>query len=97
MHQARRDAARRPVRTIAPVYAPTDGDTLFTQATGSHGCGASLVLVGTMAAEVTAGRSCTRRGTPLRYVPPRRARTRRGAADRACNSAAVTLCTTDHA
>jgi hypothetical protein len=41
-------------RTLAPVHAPADGDTLFALATGSHGHGASPALVGTMAAEASA-------------------------------------------
>jgi L-aminopeptidase/D-esterase-like protein len=41
-------------RTIVPVHTPFDGDTLFALATGSMGRGASLALIGTMAAEATA-------------------------------------------
>ena len=41
-------------RTINPVHTMLDGDTLFTLATGLSGKTASMMLLGTMAAEVTA-------------------------------------------
>ena len=41
-------------RTIVPVHTPFDGDTLFALATGTSGRGASLALLGTLAAEATA-------------------------------------------
>ena len=41
-------------RTINPVHTMLDGDTLFTMATGQSGQTASMLLLSTMAAEVTA-------------------------------------------
>lgn len=41
-------------RTIVPAHTPYDGDTLFALATGGMGRGASPVLLGALAAEVTA-------------------------------------------
>jgi L-aminopeptidase/D-esterase-like protein len=41
-------------RAINPVHTQLDGDTLFTLATGKAGKSLSLLLLGTMAAEVTA-------------------------------------------
>lgn len=41
-------------RAINPVHTPFDGDTLFALATGKSGQSLSLVLLGTLAAEVTA-------------------------------------------
>ncbi len=40
-------------RAINPVHTQVDGDTLFALATGSSGQGASLTLLGALAAEVT--------------------------------------------
>ena len=41
-------------RTISPVHTPFDGDTLFALATGASGQPGNLVLIGALAAEVTA-------------------------------------------
>ncbi len=41
-------------RAINPVHSPSDGDTLFALGTGQAGKSASLLVLGTMAAEVTA-------------------------------------------
>lgn len=41
-------------RTIVPAHTPYDGDTLFALATGGTERGASLALLGTLAAEATA-------------------------------------------
>ncbi len=41
-------------RSINPVHSPFDGDTLFAIGTGLAGKSANLLLLGTMAAEVTA-------------------------------------------
>jgi L-aminopeptidase/D-esterase-like protein len=41
-------------RTIAPVHTPWDGDTLFALSTGSLALKAPDLLVGSLAAEVTA-------------------------------------------
>ncbi len=41
-------------RAINPIHTPYDGDTLFGLATGQSGRGAPLVLLGSLAAEVTA-------------------------------------------
>ena len=41
-------------RAIAPVHTPVDGDTAFAIATGSLGRSADLLLVGSLAADVTA-------------------------------------------
>jgi L-aminopeptidase/D-esterase-like protein len=41
-------------RSIVPAHTPFDGDTLFALATGSSGRGASLALLGALAAEATA-------------------------------------------
>jgi L-aminopeptidase/D-esterase-like protein len=41
-------------RTISPVHTPLDGDTLFALATGGAGVSGNLVVLGAMAAEVTA-------------------------------------------
>ncbi len=41
-------------RTISPVHTPLDGDTLFALATGGAGVPGNLVVLGAMAAEVTA-------------------------------------------
>lgn len=41
-------------RAINPVHSPLDGDTLFALGTGQAGKSASLLVLGTMAAEVTA-------------------------------------------
>ena len=41
-------------RAIVPVHTPVDGDTAFALATGSLGRGADLLVVGSLAADVTA-------------------------------------------
>lgn len=41
-------------QTIRPVHTPWDGDTLFALATGSSGVCADMMLLSTLAAEVTA-------------------------------------------
>jgi len=41
-------------RAIVPVHTPADGDTAFAIATGSLGRGADLLVVGSLAADVTA-------------------------------------------
>jgi len=41
-------------RAINPVHTMLDGDTLFALATGQSGKGASMLLLATLAAEVTA-------------------------------------------
>jgi L-aminopeptidase/D-esterase-like protein len=41
-------------RTIRPVHTPMDGDTLFVLATGASGQVADMMLLSTLAAEVTA-------------------------------------------
>jgi L-aminopeptidase/D-esterase-like protein len=41
-------------RSIVPAHTPFDGDTLFALATGTNGMALSPVLLGTLAAEVTA-------------------------------------------
>jgi L-aminopeptidase/D-esterase-like protein len=41
-------------RSIRPVHTPLDGDTLFVLGTGSSGQGADMMLLSTLAAEVTA-------------------------------------------
>jgi L-aminopeptidase/D-esterase-like protein len=41
-------------RCINPAHTPHDGDTLFALATGNRGQAADLVLIGALAAEVTA-------------------------------------------
>jgi L-aminopeptidase/D-esterase-like protein len=41
-------------RTIHPVHTLTDGDALFTLATGSSGRPGDMTVLGVMAAEVTA-------------------------------------------
>ncbi len=40
-------------RAINPVHSPSDGDTLFALGTGQAGRSASMLVLGTMAAEVT--------------------------------------------
>ena len=41
-------------RSINPVHTMSDGDTLFALGTGQAGKSASMLLLGTLAAEVTA-------------------------------------------
>jgi L-aminopeptidase/D-esterase-like protein len=41
-------------RAIWPVHTPADGDTVFALATGSRGSGDDLLVVGALAADVTA-------------------------------------------
>ena len=41
-------------RTIRPVHTPMDGDTLFALATGTSGQIADMMLLSTLATEVTA-------------------------------------------
>jgi L-aminopeptidase/D-esterase-like protein len=41
-------------RSIRPVHTPMDGDTLFTLGTGTSGQAADMMLLSTLAAEVTA-------------------------------------------
>jgi L-aminopeptidase/D-esterase-like protein len=41
-------------RSICPVHTPMDGDTLFALGTGSSGQAADMMLLSTLAAEVTA-------------------------------------------
>jgi L-aminopeptidase/D-esterase-like protein len=41
-------------RAIVPVHTPADGDTAFAIATGSLGRSADLLVVGSLAADVTA-------------------------------------------
>ena len=41
-------------RTIRPVHTPWDGDTLFALATGQSGVAADMMLLSTLASEVTA-------------------------------------------
>jgi L-aminopeptidase/D-esterase-like protein len=41
-------------RSIRPVHTPMDGDTLFALATGTSGQAADMMLLSTLAAEVTA-------------------------------------------
>lgn len=41
-------------RAIWPVHTPADGDTVFALATGSRGAGDDLLVVGALAADVTA-------------------------------------------
>jgi L-aminopeptidase/D-esterase-like protein len=41
-------------RAISPVHTPSDGDTVFALATGSHASQASLLIVGALAAEAMA-------------------------------------------
>ena len=41
-------------RAIWPVHTPADGDTVFALATGSRGASADLLVVGALAADVTA-------------------------------------------
>ena len=41
-------------RSIRPVHTPMDGDTLFALGTGTSGQAADMMLLSTLAAEVTA-------------------------------------------
>ena len=41
-------------RAIVPVHTPVDGDTIFAVATGAREPGDSLVVIGALAADVTA-------------------------------------------
>ena len=41
-------------RSICPVHTPMDGDTLFALGTGTSGQTADMMLLSTLAAEVTA-------------------------------------------
>jgi L-aminopeptidase/D-esterase-like protein len=41
-------------RSIRPVHTPMDGDTLFALGTGTSGKAADMMLLSTLAAEVTA-------------------------------------------
>ncbi len=41
-------------RTVSPVHTPADGDTIFALATGVHEGDVNLMLIGALAAEVTA-------------------------------------------
>lgn len=41
-------------RAIYPVHTQVDGDTVFTLATGTHGAAPDMLLIGSLAADVTA-------------------------------------------
>jgi L-aminopeptidase/D-esterase-like protein len=61
-------------RAIAPVHTPADGDTAFAIATGSLGRSGNLLVVGALAAEVTAQAivSAARAATSLPGLPAAR-------------------------
>ena len=61
-------------RAIVPVHTPADGDTAFAIATGSLGRGADLLVVGSLAADVTAQAivSAARAATGLPSLPAAR-------------------------
>ena len=61
-------------RAIVPVHTPADGDTAFAVATGSLGRGADLLVVGSLAADVTSQAivSAVRAATGLPSLPAAR-------------------------
>jgi L-aminopeptidase/D-esterase-like protein len=65
-------------RAIWPVHTPADGDTVFALATGSRRAGDDLLIIGALAADVTA-RAIIRaveRATGLEGIPAHRDRSR---------------------
>jgi L-aminopeptidase/D-esterase-like protein len=58
-------------RSIRPVHTPMDGDTLFALGTGTSGQAADMMLLSTLAAEVTAMAvvNAVRAAKDLRFGP----------------------------